>query len=133
MARLENSRLDILHCWYLPGETQLGSGRARIEPEKLVKMKLMAEKIYTQRVNTFVDGFDLSSIEHSVLVQKGKPGEMIVDYAKRNKIDLIVMGSIVRSGLSGLLVGNTAETIIENANCSVLTLKPDHYKSPINL
>jgi nucleotide-binding universal stress UspA family protein len=132
MARLENSQLDILHCWYLPGETQLSSGRARIETEKIEKMKQMAEKIHTQRVISLAAKFDLSGIEHSVIVQKGDPGHMIIDYAEKNKIDLIVMGTIGRSGLSGLLVGNTAETIIEKANCSVLTLKPEHYKSPIN-
>jgi len=131
MARLEKSRLDILHCWYLPCESQLSSGRARIGIEQLEKMKQMAEKIHTQRVNTLVSEFDLSGIEHSVMVRKGDPGDMIIDYAEKNKIDLIVMGTIGRSGLSGLLVGNTAETIIENANCSVLTIKPDNYKSPI--
>ncbi len=131
MARLENSRLDILHCWYLPGETHLSSGRARIETEKLEKMKQMAEKIHKQRVDALVSKYDLSDIEHSVIVRKGDPGNMMVDYAERNKTDLIVMGTIGRSGLSGLLVGSNAEKVIEQVNCSVLTVKPEGFKSPV--
>ena len=58
---------------------------------------------------------------------------MIVDYADKNGIDLIVMGTIGRSGLSGLLIGSTAEKVIDQVNCSVLTIKPDNFKSPITL
>jgi hypothetical protein len=36
MARIENSHLDIFHCWFLPGETLLASGRTRIDSEKLI-------------------------------------------------------------------------------------------------
>jgi len=133
MARLENSCLDILHCWYLPGETQLSSGRARIEAEKLNKMRQMAEKIHTQRVNTLVASFDLSGIEHSVIVQKGDPGDMIINYAEKNNIDLIIMGTVGRSGLLGMLIGSTAEKVIERVNCSVLTIKPAIFKSPITI
>jgi hypothetical protein len=35
MARIEDSHLDIFHCWFLPGETLLSSGRTRVAREKL--------------------------------------------------------------------------------------------------
>lgn len=131
MARLETSRLDILHCWFLPGESLLSSGRTRIEPEKLNHMVRLAEKIHTQKINTLVAGYDLSDIRHSVIIEKGDPGDKIIEYAEKNGIDLIVMGTIGRSGLSGLLIGSTAEKVIERVNCSVLTVKPDNFKTPV--
>ena len=133
MARIENSHLDIFHCWFLPGETLLASGRTRIAPDKLNHMKMLAEKIHTQRISSLAAEYDLSDISHSVVVRKGDPSEMIVDYADKNGIDLMVMGTIGRSGLSGLLIGSTAEKVIDQVNCSVLTIKPVNFKSPITI
>jgi nucleotide-binding universal stress UspA family protein len=133
MARMETSHLDIFHCWFLPGETLLASGRTRIAPDKLNRMKMLAEKIHTQRISTLAEEYDLSDIHHSVVVRKGDPSHMIVDYADKNGVDLIVMGTIGRSGLSGLLIGSTAEKVIDQVNCSVLTIKPTNFKSPITI
>ena len=133
MARVENSHLDIFHCWFLPGETLLASGRTRIDPDKLNHMKMLAKKTHTQRINSLTEEYDLSDIIHSVVVRKGDPGDMIVDYADKNEIDLIVMGTIGRSGMSGLIIGNTAEKVIERVNCSVLAIKPANFKSPITI
>ena len=133
MARMENSHLDIFHCWFLPGETLLASGRTRIDPDNLDHMRMLAEKIHTRKISVLLAEYDLSDIRHSVVVLKGEPGEMIVDYSDKNGIDLIVMGTIGRSGLSGLLMGSTAEKVIERVNCSVLTIKPSNFKSPITL
>lgn len=133
MARLENSHLDILHCWFLPGESLLSHGRARIAPDKLSHMKMLAEKLHTQRINALVNSCDLEDIRYSSKVLKGDPGEMIADYAGKNDIDLIIMGTVGRSGLLGLLIGSTAEKVIERVNCSVLTIKPANFKSPITI
>ena len=120
MARINKSHLSIFHSWFLPGETLFSSGRTRIEPEKLNQMKILAEKIHTKKINAIVADYDLSDIRHSIVVRKGDPSQMIIDYADKNGIDLIVMGTIGRSGLSGLLIGSTAEKVIDRVNCSVL-------------
>jgi universal stress protein E len=41
------------------------------------------------------------------------------------------MGTIGRSGIPGLLIGNTSETVLQAVNSSVITLKPDDFLSPI--
>jgi len=133
MAQIEDSHLDIFHCWFLPGETLLASGRTRVATDKLNQMKMLAEKIHNQRINTLAAEYDLSDIRHSVVVRKGDPGEMIVDYADKNGIDLIVMGTIGRSGLAGLLIGSTAEKLIDRVNCSILAIKPANFQSPITI
>lgn len=133
MAQMENSHLHILHCWFLPGETILASGRTRIDSDNLDHMRMLAEKIHSRKISAFVAEYDLSDIRHSIVILKGDPGDMIVDYADKNGIDLIVMGTIGRSGLSGLLIGSTAENVINRVNCSVLTVKPENFKSPISI
>ncbi len=48
------------------------------------------------------------------------------------KVDLLVMGTIGRSGIKGVLIGNTAEKVLDNCDCSILTVKPGDYVSPID-
>ena len=39
-------------------------------------------------------------------------------------VDLIVMGTVARSGISGALMGNTAESVLDRIGCAVLAVKP---------
>ena len=43
------------------------------------------------------------------------------------------MGTVARTGIPGLLIGNTAETILQRVDCSVLAVKPDGFVSPVGL
>ena len=42
------------------------------------------------------------------------------------------MGTVGRSGIKGLLLGNTAEKVLGTCDCSILTVKPDGFVSPID-
>ena len=41
------------------------------------------------------------------------------------------MGTVGRTGIQGVLIGNTAETILSNVHCPVLTTKPEGFVSPV--
>jgi universal stress protein A len=56
-------------------------------------------------------------------VRWGSPVEAIVDYAKELEIDLIVIATHGRTGLSHVLLGSVAERIVREAPCPVLTLR----------
>ena len=64
---------------------------------------------------------------------KGDPADVIAEFAKTSRVDLIVMGTVARTGIPGLLIGNTAETILQRVDCSVLAVKPDGFVSPVTL
>lgn len=51
------------------------------------------------------------------------PAEKIVDYAEEQKIELIVMPSTGRTGVSRFFMGSISEKVICHAHCSVLVLK----------
>jgi universal stress protein E len=53
--------------------------------------------------------------------------------AREKEIDLIVMGTVGRTGLSGMLIGNTAEKILRHIACSVLAVKANGFRSPVKL
>ncbi len=54
----------------------------------------------------------------------GYPADEILAYAERTHIDLIVMGSHGRTGLSRLIAGSVAEQVMRRAKCPVLILRP---------
>jgi nucleotide-binding universal stress UspA family protein len=41
------------------------------------------------------------------------------------------IGTVGRSGVKGMLLGNTAEKVLDTCDCSMLTVKPDGFVSPI--
>jgi len=53
----------------------------------------------------------------------GNPWPTICEYAKEKQIDLIILGTHGRTGLSHVLIGSTAERIVQHAPCAVLTVK----------
>ena len=60
-------------------------------------------------------------------LRHGSPFVEIVKYARENNIDLIVLGTHGRSGLSHVLLGSVAENVVRKAGCPVLTVRaPDH-------
>lgn len=67
----------------------------------------------------------------NVSLECGSPDEVILSAVQSKRPDLLVLGSVARQGLSGLLIGNTAERVLRKVECSVLTLKPEGFVSPI--
>ena len=43
------------------------------------------------------------------------------------------MGTVSRTGIAGLIIGNTAETILRSVRCSVLAVKPEGFVSPVSI
>jgi len=61
--------------------------------------------------------------EFTTTVAVGAAATEIVNYAKREKVDLIVIGTHGRTGLAHVLMGSVAEAVVRSAPCEVLTIK----------
>ncbi len=60
-------------------------------------------------------------------IREGTPFVEIIRYAKEHDIDLIVMATHGRTGLSHILLGSVAERVVRKAPCPVLTVRhPEH-------
>jgi len=70
--------------------------------------------------------------ENQCHIKEGLPEDIIPIVANELDAELIVMGTVGRTGLSAALIGNTAEHVIDSLNCDVLALKPDGYISPLD-
>jgi nucleotide-binding universal stress UspA family protein len=114
LARDYEARLVLLHVT-LPPIIIYGDGAVATEPwvvlaearEKLQKLEVHAHHV---RVES--------------LVMEGDPVEMILRAARETHSDLIVMGTHGRTALARLLLGSVAESVLRQAPCPVLTVKP---------
>jgi universal stress protein E len=50
-----------------------------------------------------------------------------------HQVDLLVMGTVGRSGMAGALIGNTAERLVHQVPCSILAVKPEGFRCPLTL
>jgi nucleotide-binding universal stress UspA family protein len=64
-------------------------------------------------------------------IVQGNPAATIPAKVHELKADLVVMGTVGRSGVKGMLIGNTAESVLLQLKCSVLALKPKNFLCPI--
>jgi nucleotide-binding universal stress UspA family protein len=73
-----------------------------------------------------LDSFGIDMLEGiknvETVVKRGIPYEEVIKFASENDIDLIIIGTIPRSGVERFFVGSTTQRIIRNAPCPVLVV-----------
>ncbi len=139
LAFSEFSELHVVHAWELAHEGFLRSTRmqstdedidAMVKSEEMKRKKWLAEKV---EACISAHGQTTSSYLNLQLhVIKGEAKYVIPKLTKDLGAELIIMGTVGRSGIPGYIIGNTAETILTSIDCSVLAVKPKDFISPIS-
>jgi nucleotide-binding universal stress UspA family protein len=130
MARLEGASLTFLTAWRPFGTALL---QDRLSQDDLRKVVTSARRLAKVELDGFVKTLDPKGQAYDVALVKGSPEDAIPRYCKRKDIDLVVMGTVARSGIVGMIMGNTAERVLQQLRCSVLALKPDGFKCPVQI
>ena len=130
MSRLEGSELHVVHAWTLYGEDMLRRGLSKSEVEKLARD---TRKMHKGWVVELMEKFAPETPNKRVHLLKGNAETLIPRLAKRKRIELIVMGTVCRTGIKGFFIGNTGEKVLQQVDCSVLAVKPDGFITPIKL
>jgi len=84
-----------------------------------------------RRLDGFVNSLGATRVQVESHLIFGTPWKEIQRLVQQLNADLIVMGTVGRNGIEGLLLGNTAEKVLDHCDCSILTVKPDGFVSPI--
>lgn len=82
---------------------------------------------HEELVKEYVEKYDLN--ENFVHLEEGLPDDAIIDTSYNLDAAVVVLGTCGRSGLSGALIGNTAEHVIDQLNCDLLALRPEALES----
>ncbi len=67
----------------------------------------------------------------AVTITDGNAYARILEHLENQPVDLLVIGTVARQGIKGLLTGNTAENVLPWANCSVIAIKPPGFTPPV--
>ena len=87
-------------------------------------------------VNTYGAKADKDAVDYinpQLHLLEGDAKHVVPTIARDLNVDLIVMGTVARTGIAGFFMGNTAESILTQLDCSVLTVKPPGFISPVTL
>ena len=135
-ANLNNSELHIVHAWEVTGSDleTLCSEEAKLGPKGTnAKILHRHESMHRKTLEQLLGLYDLTDVKHHVHLPQGSPATSITQIADKQQIDLIVMGTVVRTGIPGFLIGNTAESVLHQASCAVLAVKPEGFVTPVTL
>ena len=127
VAESLKGKLHIVHC--VPPSTMIATGWASgpvvVDAGRGTKALSRAR----QALAAEVARHPLPS--HKLAILEGAAREAIPLAARQVKASLVVMGAVSRSGLKRLLIGNTAEAILDSLTCDVLVIKPGRFQSKV--
>jgi nucleotide-binding universal stress UspA family protein len=132
LVQRDQCELVVVHTWTFPPEQSLRSGYS-VTSTELDGWVRRAQDLHRRRLTELLQPYLVQDARFQVYMLKGEPGHLSPQLAEQLEVGLIVMGTVSRSGVAGLLMGNTAERILRQVGCSVLTVKPDGFVTPVRL
>jgi len=138
LAFLEHAEFHVAHAWEAIGEHVMRNERAGFDNEEVdsyVRDVCLKHRDWLNRLlceaRRWIGLEKSQTIEPKTHLLKGNPSEAIPRLARTLRVDLIVMGTVARTGIPGLIIGNTAESILSDIGCSLLAVKPEGFVTPI--
>lgn len=131
LARSKKAELDIVHAWWLWSEPMLRSRRLNMPPERVDEIVEESRAEARRSVEALLATVDLDGVDFRLHIEQGRPFEVISAFSKRS--DVAVLGTLSRAGIAGVLIGNTAERVLHQVDCSVFAVKPPGFESPVTL
>ena len=137
LAVAEQAGLYVGHAW---DTIEAGSLRGRLLSSLDAHLDRYNESVRQHRL----ENLDLllgsltpsqrpESLEIQIQLVEGAPHVAIPAMARDIEADLVVMGTVARTGIPGFIVGNTAEMILSQIACAVLAVKPQGFTSPVEI
>jgi len=140
LALSDSAELHIMSAWESVGESAMHSAFLNVPEKKITAYVEQVRQRHTEGLDAIIRdvtsnlGEDtLDYLKPRTHVVKGWARKEIPALAKRIEADLIIMGTVARTGVPGFIMGNTAETILNQINCSVLAIKPPGFVTPVTL
>lgn len=82
-----------------------------------------------EKAVSYVEGIgELEKVNVESILLEGHPATELVRYAEEEKMDIIVMGTVGRTGLDRLLLGSVAENVLKHSKIPVMVVR-EKYKS----
>lgn len=133
LACQEQSELLIFHAWTAYGEATLRGGFSHMTIEEVNQYVQTVRNDHLHHLAGLLANHPLTGLPHEIYMLKGEASRLLPELASRKEVDLVVMGTVCRTGVAGFILGNTAESISQQVDCSVLAVKPEGFVTPVGL
>jgi glycine betaine transporter len=123
LAAALGSTIELLHVVDLPEPQHvISEGHVPLPPEYRQEVSRSAQ----DHLRDWLETAQIPVPIHRVLAD-GSPFVEIVKYAREHAVDLIVMGTHGRGGMSHLVLGSVADKVVRTAPCPVMTVRADDH------
>lgn len=133
LAALHGGRFHLVHSWSLQGESLLRNGRVRLAAAEVDRFVEEAEVVARGALDKLLADTGIPQEEVELHLVKGDAADSIIRLAAELSPDVVVMGTLARSGIAGLLIGNSAENVLGSLQASILAVKPVGFRTPVSL
>lgn len=131
LAAVRQGTLHLIHAWRLEGETLLRRGRVRRPASQVDELVEAVHLEAAANMKHFSERAQPFGVPYEVHLERGRPGTVLPRTIANLRPGVLVLGTLARTGLQGMFMGNTAEQILGVVEASVLAVKPDDFISPI--
>lgn len=124
--------LHVGHAWEVYGECPEGAVFNFTPAVEFDQLRDEARTAHAHALNAALAEGTYADAPWQIHLRCGPADDVVPQMVREYDIDLLVMGTIARSGIGGVFIGNTAERILGEVSCSVLAVKPEGFVSPIH-
>jgi len=127
VGELVGAHVDIGSAWHAPGADALAG---KISDEEIKRYVEDSRAHARESLDEILATADCRPDEDQIHLIEGPARDVLPRFAESNEYDLIVMGTLGRTGIAGELLGETAEMILRDVRASVLTISPKSVIRP---
>lgn len=129
LSRQYNAELHLFHATVLHDDDP--HNPASLFPD-IQKIHKQLQDISIKKMDYILESYHADDINVKKIEQRGfATAPSILEYAKNNDIDLIILGTHGRRNLEHLILGSVAEEVVQFAHCPVLTIREQKHPKKI--
>lgn len=132
-ASPQEASLHVVHAWFAGAENLVRYWNTDITDVEIMQFTQKVQKQHADAVEQELKSIRATVPDLKVYLPKGHPEDVVPGVIVAQEVDLLVMGALGRTGLPGIVIGNTAETILGTVGCSVVAIKPNGFVSPVKI
>lgn len=133
LASYFNVRLSIISCWDFALERYMRTSVfLDVSQQEIDDISMNESRSHYNALRTLIREAGIKN-DPTIFHLKGNPTELIPAVIEEEDIDMLIMGTVGRTGIAGFVIGNTAEDIVQEIHCSLWALKPQGFISPVKL
>jgi universal stress protein E len=123
-----DANLTVLQAWTPYGASLV---RSRMSPYEFSEVIETSRRTEDESLSSFLAPYTERLTGVDVELVRGEPEDAVARFVESHGVDVVVMGTVAQTGIAGLVMGNTAERVLQRLRGSVFAVKPPDFTTPL--